>query len=76
MIESYVDTAPENGTQWTAVQTWGVEEINGERRYVRHVRLTTPKGDDEQIKLVYDYSEWGGVCAKVRKLMNLTAGPV
>ena len=58
------------------MQTWGVEEINGERRYVRHVRLTTPKGDDEQIKLVYDYSEWGGVGARVRKLMNLTAGPV
>ncbi|KAL1748556.1 hypothetical protein HDZ31DRAFT_60291 [Schizophyllum fasciatum] len=56
LIESYVDTAPEAGTAWTAVQTWGVEEIGGERRYVRHVRLTTPKGDDVQIKLVYDYT--------------------
>lgn len=31
--------------------------INDERRYVRHVDFTGPKGERVQTKLVYDYRE-------------------
>ncbi|KAL2041348.1 hypothetical protein N7G274_005730 [Stereocaulon virgatum] len=43
---------------WTADQIWGFEQINGERRYVRHVVVR--KGDDwKQARLVYDYQGAG-----------------
>ena len=39
---------------WTADQVWGFEEVNGERRYVRHVIVK--KGEDwKMARLVYDY---------------------
>lgn len=42
------------GNGWTADQIWGFEEVNGERRYVRHV--VARKGDDWKLaRLVYDY---------------------
>lgn len=43
---------------WTENQTWGVKVVNGERRYVRHVKFTGPKGEDVQIEMVYDYSAY------------------
>ena len=50
-VQSYVENE-EKG--WTADQVWGFEEINGERRYVRHVVVR--KGEDwKQARLVYDY---------------------
>jgi len=47
--------AEKNGTTWTAIQTWGFEVINGERRHVRHVDFTGPNGEKVQSRLVYDY---------------------
>jgi hypothetical protein len=38
-------------------KVWGVEEINGERRYVRHVKFTGPGGENIEAPLIYDYSE-------------------
>jgi hypothetical protein len=32
-----------------------MEEINGERRYVRHVHFTGPDGKIIKARLVYDY---------------------
>ncbi|KAF8879320.1 hypothetical protein CPB84DRAFT_1793415 [Gymnopilus junonius] len=56
LIQSYVESdTPKSGTTWIADQTWGIEEINGERRYVRHVKFTGPGGEDIEAKLVYDY---------------------
>ncbi|TRM66406.1 hypothetical protein BD626DRAFT_567010 [Schizophyllum amplum] len=57
VLESYVVTAPENKKQWTLVQIWGVDTVNGERRYVRRVRTTTPEGDDAQVMMVYDRAD-------------------
>ncbi|CAI4216169.1 unnamed protein product [Parascedosporium putredinis] len=39
---------------WTATQVWGFEEVEGERRYVRHIVI---KKDDKRVnmRLVYDY---------------------
>ncbi|KAH9950448.1 hypothetical protein B0H21DRAFT_723399 [Amylocystis lapponica] len=48
---------PKSGTSWTAEQTWGFEDINGERRYARHVNFTGPKEEKIQARLVYDYRE-------------------
>ncbi|KAF9774295.1 hypothetical protein IL306_007724 [Fusarium sp. DS 682] len=50
-IESIAESV-DNG--WVATQIWGFEEINGERRYVRHIVVTK---DDKRVaaKLVYDY---------------------
>ena len=39
------------------LQTWGIENINGERRYTRHVDFTGPKGESVQTRLVFDYRE-------------------
>lgn len=39
------------------VQTWGFEEINDERRYVRHVDFVGPGDEHIQARLVYDFCE-------------------
>ena len=39
------------------IQTWGFEEINNERRYVRHVDFTGPEDEHIQARLVYDFCE-------------------
>ncbi|KAJ7492760.1 hypothetical protein FB451DRAFT_1165711 [Mycena latifolia] len=56
VIESYVvSDTPKSGTTWIADQTWGMEDVNGERRYTRHVNFTGPKGEEIKSRLVYDY---------------------
>ncbi|KAF8203711.1 hypothetical protein BJ912DRAFT_870968 [Pholiota molesta] len=56
LVQSYVESnTPKSGTVWIANQTWGMEEINGDRRYMRHVKFTGPQGEDIEAKLVYDY---------------------
>ncbi|TFK56958.1 LCCL domain-containing protein [Heliocybe sulcata] len=56
VVCSYVVSDTEKSkTTWTAEQIWGFEVINGERRYVRHVKFTGPKGEEIKAKLVYDY---------------------
>ncbi|KAJ7278923.1 hypothetical protein C8J57DRAFT_1304952 [Mycena rebaudengoi] len=56
LIQSYVySDTPKSGTTWIGNQTWGMEEINGERRYARHVDFTGPKGEEIKARLVYDY---------------------
>ncbi|CAA7259919.1 unnamed protein product [Cyclocybe aegerita] len=56
VIQSYVESnTPKSGTTWIANQSWGVEEINGERRYARHLKFTGPGGEDIEAKLIYDY---------------------
>jgi len=56
LVQSYVksDTA-KSGISWIANQTWGIETINDERRYVRHVKFTGPKAEDIEARLIYDY---------------------
>ncbi|KAF8078762.1 LCCL domain-containing protein [Lyophyllum atratum] len=56
VIQSYVESnTPKSGTTWIANQTWGLEIIDGERRYTRHVKFTGPGGEDIECRLVYDY---------------------
>ncbi|KAJ7706324.1 hypothetical protein B0H17DRAFT_1036738 [Mycena rosella] len=58
LIQSYVcSDTPKSGRTWIANQTWGIQEINGERRYVRHVKFTGPDPKEADIEdlLVYDY---------------------
>lgn len=48
------DNTESIGNGWVARQTWGFEDLNGERRYTRHV--VVKKGSNvKRIKLVYDY---------------------
>ncbi|TFY77633.1 hypothetical protein EWM64_g6378 [Hericium alpestre] len=55
-INSYVESdTPKSGYIWVANQTWGFEEIDGERRHVRHVDFTGKEGEHIQARLVYDY---------------------
>ncbi|KAJ7108816.1 hypothetical protein C8R44DRAFT_680270 [Mycena epipterygia] len=43
---------------WTTVETWGIEEIEGERRFARHVRICEPDEKSHlEARLVYDYVE-------------------
>ncbi|KAM6498951.1 hypothetical protein JOM56_006899 [Amanita muscaria] len=46
---------PKSGTTWIAHQVWGVEEIDGERRYTRHIHFTGPTGNVLEKRLIYDY---------------------
>ena len=39
------------------IQTWGFEQINNERRYVRHVDFIGPENEHIQARLVYDFCE-------------------
>lgn len=64
---------PKSGTTWIANQvrrfalnpcpqidfhqTWGMEDVNGERRYARHIKFTGPKAEEIECRLVYDYRE-------------------
>ncbi|KAK2461652.1 hypothetical protein APHAL10511_006115 [Amanita phalloides] len=48
------DTA-KSGRIWTANQTWGIENINNERRYSRHVYFVGPQDQVIEARLVYDY---------------------
>jgi hypothetical protein len=58
-IESYVESdTPKSKTRWIAHQIWGFQEVNGERRYARHVKFTGPKGEDVEALMVYDYRKW------------------
>jgi hypothetical protein len=51
VIETYVENEKAG---WKAIQHWGFEVINGERRYVRH-SIVWNKKDKKSIKLIYDY---------------------
>ncbi|KAG1846855.1 hypothetical protein F4604DRAFT_1594800 [Suillus subluteus] len=50
---------PKSGMEWKAELTWGFEELNGERRYARHVKFTSSDKTDGPIfkHLYYDYGE-------------------
>ncbi|KAI0778592.1 hypothetical protein BD413DRAFT_112288 [Trametes elegans] len=49
------DTA-KSGRTWLSEQTWGFEQVNGEKRYTRHVFFQGPEGEIIEIRLVYDYT--------------------
>ncbi|KAJ7608030.1 hypothetical protein DFH06DRAFT_1379334 [Mycena polygramma] len=40
------------------VQTWGIGEIDGEKRHSRHTTFTGPKGNTIHARMVYDYGEF------------------
>lgn len=40
-------------------QTMGFQEIAGDRRFIRHIKFTTEKGEVVETRLVYDYCESG-----------------
>ncbi|KAF8898893.1 hypothetical protein BD779DRAFT_1666654 [Infundibulicybe gibba] len=57
VVQSYVESdTPKSGTTWIANQAWGMAMINGERRHVRRVKFTGPKGEDREVPIVYDYA--------------------
>ncbi|KAI0029147.1 hypothetical protein K488DRAFT_89017 [Vararia minispora EC-137] len=45
-----------SGTTWTSNQTWGFEDVNGERRYTRRIDFYGPEGEHLEKRLVYDYA--------------------
>ncbi len=56
-------------------QVWGIEIINDEKRYVRHVDFLGPGGESVQTKLIYDYSERSilfGVRLLTRRQLDLS----
>ena len=69
VVEIHVSSdTPKSGATWTEHQTWGVEVINNERRYARHVKFTGPRGEDVEIKMFYDYSAY---CLDLDVLLSL-----
>ncbi|KAF8179601.1 hypothetical protein K438DRAFT_1603820 [Mycena galopus ATCC 62051] len=55
-----VQTHVHSDKPWTAIQCWGIEEIQGERRYTRRIKFTGGKGDIIEVRFVYDYRECSG----------------
>ena len=47
------------GCAQCALQTMGFQDIGGDRRFVRHIKFTTEKGEIVEARLVYDYCEVG-----------------
>ncbi|KAJ7824483.1 hypothetical protein B0H13DRAFT_1517949, partial [Mycena leptocephala] len=55
-VQSYVvSNTAKSKKMWITTQTWGIQEINGERRCVRNVKFGTRPGEDIEALLVYDY---------------------
>jgi len=53
LIEIESDSTEKN---WSAVQTWGFQIINGERRYARQVKLTAKKpAKTIECRMAYDF---------------------
>ncbi|KIY45754.1 hypothetical protein FISHEDRAFT_66807 [Fistulina hepatica ATCC 64428] len=53
LIESYVESdTPKSGTTWIARQIWGIEVINDQRSYARHIMFTGPQGEALQKRLI------------------------
>ncbi|KAJ3714022.1 hypothetical protein DFJ43DRAFT_886560 [Lentinula guzmanii] len=50
-----VHLANEGKNGWKTEQTWGIGEVNGERRHVRRICLTGSKGEKLHNRIVYDY---------------------
>ncbi len=40
---------------WTATHLWGFEEVGGERKHTRRVRMTSEDGEDLKVRMVYDF---------------------
>ncbi|KAH9945427.1 uncharacterized protein BXZ73DRAFT_73574 [Epithele typhae] len=61
--ESFVDgkilyttaVGTKDGAEWRMAQTWGFENIKGEKRHTRRVHVVTPQGQVIEGRLVYDY---------------------
>ncbi|KAL0578595.1 hypothetical protein V5O48_003386 [Marasmius crinis-equi] len=57
LIQSYVESnTAKSGRTWIGNQLWGIEEVNGERRYSRHVHFTGGDGKVIKARLLYDYA--------------------
>jgi len=55
-VEACAKSDHENNPHaWKSDMIWGFEDVKGERRYVRRIRFTGPKGEDITARLVYDY---------------------
>ncbi|EMD42161.1 hypothetical protein CERSUDRAFT_90765 [Gelatoporia subvermispora B] len=56
IVLTYVEGNPaKGGKKWAMEQTWGFEEIDGERRSTRHLDFLGPAGEKVRARLVYDY---------------------
>ncbi|KAG6820553.1 hypothetical protein H0H93_015438 [Arthromyces matolae] len=40
---------------WRINDVWGIESIDGERRFTKHLKFTGPDGQDHECRSVYDY---------------------
>ncbi|KAI0094779.1 hypothetical protein BDY19DRAFT_42313 [Irpex rosettiformis] len=46
---------PKSGMTWVAEQIFDVQEVNGERRFVKRIFFTGPKGEEVTARQVFDY---------------------
>ena len=52
--------------EMTCLQTWGIEEINGEKKFTRHVYFTGSQKQVVKARLVYDHSERDLICVNLQ----------
>lgn len=48
-----------SGLRSSIFQIMGFQDVAGDRRFVRHIKFTTEKGEVVAVRLVYDYCEAG-----------------
>lgn len=41
---------------WTATHLWGFEEVGGQRRHTRRVKVVDKDGKELKVRMVYDYN--------------------
>ncbi|KAI0348516.1 hypothetical protein BDW22DRAFT_97973 [Trametopsis cervina] len=46
---------PKSGTTWIADQVWDIQDVSGERRFVKRISFTGPKGEEIQARQIFDY---------------------
>ncbi|KAF9527810.1 hypothetical protein CPB83DRAFT_855656 [Crepidotus variabilis] len=57
LVQAYAESnTAKSNTTWIANQTWGLEEFEGERRYIRHLKFTGPGAEEIEVKFIYDYA--------------------
>jgi len=55
VIESFVESdTPKSNNVWTVNQVWGFELVEGDRKYARHLKFSSPQ-EDLELRLIYDY---------------------
>ena len=50
-------TGKKSDAAWTATHLWGFEEVSGQRRHTRRVKVVDKNGNELRVRMVYDFND-------------------